>query len=164
MSFFKKMFERTPPDQATEAQLNEIFVPFRDAICDFKDATKISWLAIAPQIFDFSALMFVQTRGAIATKTFLKDRFHRIDQMPGAPLSSIIDMTLPEPPADDQAAAIKIVGELVHKMLAKPYPADHVAQVLFEAGEFIAVHAGEKYLAAKLLHRTYEKLEAGDFA
>jgi hypothetical protein len=84
MSFFPNLFNRSEPQReprnTTDQQLNAIFVPLRDRICDFKDATSMSWVFILPAVQKVSIRLFIQARGRDSTRKLLEFMIRKMEK------------------------------------------------------------------------------------
>ena len=156
--------EGEKPDHrnSTDAELNAIFVPLRDRVLDFKDATKISWLVILPAMNIMSARLLVKSRGLENTRRFYA---HILAQHgPGqVPSGAILGVTTPSSPPEHLAQANELLWKIANDLIAKGYPIEHIAQAF---GGFVAM-IGEKAVDAlyvtTLMVETNKELQSNDF-
>jgi hypothetical protein len=158
MEFFKNLFGRRR--EPSDAELNAIFVPLRDRICDFKDETGISWAVILPEIQNVAfRLMLKDGSVEAAKKVFSATSI--VQHLPkNIPLSSIHGMKFSnEISVQEKESISALVSGIAHKMIGEGYPVAHVAQAFSTFAVMTAANVCDPLFAAAILMKSFRTNE-----
>lgn len=127
MSFFRSLYGGGKKN-ATVDQLNTLLVPLRDTICDYKDATNVSWMVILPCVQNVAFSMLVNNVGIDRTSEIFASEPITLYLPKNVPLSSLRTNELPAASPEEQQRITALVKSIANKLLAAGYPVEHVGQ------------------------------------
>ena len=159
MSFPKRLLGQKDPEPSDE-EINKIFVPLRNAICNFKDSTQMSWTIILPAAQKEALTIILHSRGISGARSFfskpqLKQYVH--DRIP---MSAIIGITAPSSPDDYQKSAADLMSQLSSVLIGQGCRPEYVAQALSSFALMVAAQVVDKMYASSILKTTYDELDA----
>jgi hypothetical protein len=168
MGFLNNLFggpKKREARDTSDAELNAIFVPLRDRVCDFKDATKISWTHILSAAQKISVRLFVQARGVESARRLYAAMIHDLDSSGGAPVSAHVDYSKPPIPPEKLAELNGMLWEVANQMIAKGYPVEHIAQAFSYLVIKTAEHTaqGDTALLKSVMAETARDLQSDNY-
>lgn len=169
-SFLNRAAPRREPRDTTDDEVNVIFVPLRDHVCDFKDATKMSWALILPAVQKLSIRLFIRARGRESTQRLLEFMIRKMEEERGIRSSVFENFGDPEVPPEDLpklADLNALLWAVANDAIAKGRPVEHVAQAFSGFVGLVGSRVMEgqfgEFYAAGLLHTSYKQFKAGEF-
>ena len=155
MGLLEKLLWGKPPPKSdretTDDQLNAIMVPLRDTLCDFKDATGVSWIHILSATQQVSAQLLVQARGLENTRRLYRAMINDMDCDPGPPIGNFMKMSKPPITPDVSARLNSVLWNAANRLIAKGHPTEHVAQAYGGFAMMVAQQITSGDLLAKAL-------------
>lgn len=147
MSFLNKLFGQR---NASVDDLNAIFLPLRDSICDFKDSTNISWAAILPAAIRIGTTMLLGSRGKCWTLSYLDDHLKRLGKATTVPTSAIIDIDYIARP-DQSGSAYEFITSQVGVLSAHGFPTEYIGEALVQFSIISAEQVSDVTMAIALI-------------
>lgn len=168
MGLIGNLFGRAKPRDVRETtadELNVVFVPLRDKVCDFKERTDVSWVPIAEAIQLISVRLLVQARGLEGARLAYRFIVSKFDALGGVPVGAIAGCET-TPIAPERLAELNgMLWDHANSMIARGKPVEHVAQAFGSCAMMIAEHAarGEDWLVKFLLAQSERALESDEY-
>jgi hypothetical protein len=175
MSLLGSLFSRRPaprrqPSVTTDDAFNAVFVPLRNRVCDFKDATRMSWTLILPAIQRISIRLLMQAHGREATQNLLESMMRKMEEEHGSYPNVVRNIALYPDLSPDQlpqlAKLTKLLWQIADEMITTACPVERVAEGF---SRFVALVASRtidlfgEFYAAGLIHASYRELQSGAF-
>jgi hypothetical protein len=148
----------------TDSDLNVVFEPFRNAVLDFKDETKISWTVIAPAIQTLAARLFVKSRGLESARHLYSFIVGDIEKSESLLESAILEVQIPPSPPDHLVQVNAMLWSCANNAVAKGHPIEHVAQAFSTFSIMIAEKAIDPSYAKLMMKATYRELLLENFS
>jgi hypothetical protein len=168
------LFNRRPafrcefPDGADD--VNALFIPLRNRVSDFKDATNMSWALILPAIQRMSIRLFVQARGSESMLKLLECMIRKIEEKRGIGPYVGRNITLYPDMSPEQLPQLaklnSLLWQVANEAIANDRSVEHVARAF---SGFVALIASridgqfEESYASELLHASYREVLSGAF-
>lgn len=157
MGFFKNLFARGR--EPSDAELNAIFVPLRDRVCDFKDETGISWAAILPEIQNVALKLMLKHGGVEAARKVFSAK-SIVQHLPNNIPVGSIDMRFSNQISPQEKESVSaLASSIAYKMIGEGYPVAHVAQALSTFVVMTAVSVGSPFFAAAILTQSFNEMK-----
>jgi hypothetical protein len=164
----KGLLARTKKREArdtTDAELNALIGPLRDRVCDFKDATVVSWVHIVPAVQKISVRLLVQARGLQSVRRLYEAMINDFNSRGRIPVSAYLGYSKPPLPPEWLAQFNGMLWEVANQLIAVGHPPEHVAQAF---GAFAVMTAdqfakGEDWLVKAVLAETARELQSADY-
>ena len=175
MGLLGSLFSRRPaprrePGDTADDEVKAVFVPLRNRVCDFKDATNMSWALILPAIQRISIKLFIQAHGRESTQKLLEAMVRRIEEEHGSYLNVVRNITLyPDLSLEQLPQLAKLnalLWQIADETIATGHPVEHVAQGF---SRFVALVASRnvdlfgEFYAFGLVHASYREFQSGAF-
>lgn len=164
MKLLKGLFKSKAQEQQSVDELNEVFVPIRDAILDFKDDTKISWTVILPATHMMSARLRVRSIGLQSTRQIYDELVRDRNQSQKIPVSSIVEVRIPSYPPEQLAQVNILLWKIANNLIAKGFPVENVARAFTAFANMVAAKAVDELYVTMLLRETYKELQSEKFS
>ena len=150
--------------ETTDTELNAILVPMGNRVCDFKDATSISWVHIIPAVQNVSVRLLVQARGLEeARRLYILVR--QLDAQGGSPVAAHLGHDRSDAPPEKMAELSAMLWQMANHYIGKGCPIEHVAQAF---GAFVvktseAVTHGDTWLLKIVFADTIKRLATDEY-
>ena len=148
----------------TDSDLNIVFEPFRDAVLNFKDDTKIGWTVIAPAIQTLAARLLVKSRGLESARLLYSVMVGDIEKSESLLESVVLEIQVPPSPPNHLIQVNAMLWSYANNAVAKGHPIEHVAQAFSTFSIMIAEKAINPSYAKLMMKATYRELLQEDFS
>ena len=167
--FSRRPASRREPPVITD-EVNAVYIPLRNRVCDFKDATNMNWALILPAIQRMSIRLFIQARGRESTLKFLECMISKMEEERGTRPHVVRNITLYPDLSPEQLCQLaklnSLLWQVANETIANGHPVEYVAQAF---SGFVALVASriseqfEEFYAPELVHASYREIQSGAF-